>query len=171
MSALMDLVAGDAREILLAHRGRRLGRRSTIGRGSTPTSSLGGGLDPTWLDLFTEAVRTVTGGDEPDATSSMPGASSTGRASWPSGRSSGSIRPGSARSPGSRDHDVDAVAGPLDRPRRGGAGRPAARGEAVDPAAAGEIVRFARAADRSPRRPLRLVALRPRDAAEFARAQ
>src|SRR5512143_3176154 len=26
---------------------------------------LGGGLDPTWLDLFSEAVRSVTGGDGP----------------------------------------------------------------------------------------------------------
>ena len=27
--------------------------------------ALGGGLDPTWLDLFAEAARTVTGGDGP----------------------------------------------------------------------------------------------------------
>ena len=27
--------------------------------------ALGGGLDPTWLDLFSEAVRSVTGDDEP----------------------------------------------------------------------------------------------------------
>ena len=27
--------------------------------------ALGGGLDPTWLDLFSEAVRSVTGGEAP----------------------------------------------------------------------------------------------------------
>lgn len=27
--------------------------------------SLSGGMDPTWLDLFAEAIRTVTGGDTP----------------------------------------------------------------------------------------------------------
>jgi hypothetical protein len=60
MSALMDLVAGDAREILLAiaiddwaafdDRSRFAGHLA-----------LGGGLDPTWLDLFSEAVRSVVG--------------------------------------------------------------------------------------------------------------
>jgi len=64
MGALMDLVAGDAREILLA---------ITVDdwnglqdRERFPAHlSLGGGLDPTWLDLFSEAVRAVTGGDGP----------------------------------------------------------------------------------------------------------
>jgi len=39
---------------------------------------LGGGLDPTWLDLFSEAVRSVTGSDEPtdflDARAEIPDA-------------------------------------------------------------------------------------------------
>jgi hypothetical protein len=64
MAALMDLIAGDAREILLV---------LTVDdwpalrdRERFPAHlSLGGGLDPTWLDLFSEAVRTVTGGDAP----------------------------------------------------------------------------------------------------------
>ena len=64
MGARMDLIAGDAREILLV-----------IGLDDPeafddPTRfsahlSLGGGLDPTWLDLFAEATRTVTGSSEP----------------------------------------------------------------------------------------------------------
>jgi hypothetical protein len=61
---MMDLVAGDATEILRA-----------IGAGDLATLddrrrfaahvALGGGLDPTWLDLFAEAARGVVGGDGP----------------------------------------------------------------------------------------------------------
>jgi len=64
MGALMDLVAGDAREILLVvtvEDWAALADRSRF----DAHLSLGGGLDPTWLDLFSEAVRSVTGGDAP----------------------------------------------------------------------------------------------------------
>jgi hypothetical protein len=64
MGALMDLIAGDAREILLVltvDDWAALSDRSRV----DAHLSLGGGLDPTWLDLFSEAVRTVTGGDAP----------------------------------------------------------------------------------------------------------
>jgi hypothetical protein len=64
MGARMDLIAGNAREILIV-----------IGVDDLPAFddptrfdahlSLGGGLDPTWLDLFSEAARVVTGRDEP----------------------------------------------------------------------------------------------------------
>jgi len=64
MPHLMDLVAGDAGEILLA-----------IGAGDFAALddrrrfpahvALGGGLDPTWLDLFAEAARSVVGDDGP----------------------------------------------------------------------------------------------------------
>jgi hypothetical protein len=60
----MDLIAGDAREILLVltvDDWAALGDRSRF----AAHLSLGGGLDPTWLDLFSEAVRTVTGLDTP----------------------------------------------------------------------------------------------------------
>jgi hypothetical protein len=60
----MDLVAGDAPDILMA-----------IGLDDLPALddrrrfpahlALGSGLDPTWLDLFAEAARGVTGGDGP----------------------------------------------------------------------------------------------------------
>jgi hypothetical protein len=60
----MDLVAGDAPAILLAIGLDDLA--SLDDRARFPAHlSLGSGLDPTWLDLFAEAVRTVTGGDGP----------------------------------------------------------------------------------------------------------
>jgi hypothetical protein len=76
MSKLMDLVAGDAREILLVIGMDDLAALDDRGR-FTSHLALGGGLDPTWLDLFAEAVRTVTGNDEPadfiDARSELDG--------------------------------------------------------------------------------------------------
>jgi hypothetical protein len=60
----MDLVAGDAREILLA-----VGMEDWPGlrdRGRFPAYiSLGGGMDPGWLDLFAQAARETTGRDAP----------------------------------------------------------------------------------------------------------
>jgi len=64
MGTLMDLVAGDSREILLAI---TVDDFSAFGDRTRFDAhlALGGGLDPTWLDLFAEAVRGVTGADEP----------------------------------------------------------------------------------------------------------
>ncbi|HEX5825104.1 MAG TPA: hypothetical protein VFY18_11655 [Candidatus Limnocylindrales bacterium] len=64
MAALMDLVAGDARQILLAI---AVEDWAAFDDGSRFDAhlALGGGLDPTWLDLFSEAIRTVTGSDGP----------------------------------------------------------------------------------------------------------
>jgi hypothetical protein len=64
MGALMDLVAGDAREILLAITVEDWAGFDDRARFDAHLS-LGGGLDPTWLDLFSESVRTVTGSDGP----------------------------------------------------------------------------------------------------------
>jgi hypothetical protein len=64
MAALMDLIGGDEREILLAiavEDWAGLDDRSRF----DAHLSLGGGLDPTWLDLFAEAIRTVTGDEGP----------------------------------------------------------------------------------------------------------
>jgi hypothetical protein len=62
----MDLIAGDAREILLA-----VGMDDWTGlrdRGRFPAYiSLGGGMDPEWLDLFARAARESTGCDTPGA--------------------------------------------------------------------------------------------------------
>jgi hypothetical protein len=64
MTHLMELVAGRSREILLA-----LGMDDLDAlddRQRFPAHlALGGGLDPTWLDLFAEAIRGVTGGQDP----------------------------------------------------------------------------------------------------------
>lgn len=64
MGSLMDLVAGESREILLALAVDDLDGLADPDR-FVAHLSLGGGLDPTWLDLFSEAVRSVTGGDGP----------------------------------------------------------------------------------------------------------
>ena len=64
MGAQMDLVAGNSKEILLAI---TMGDWVGLGDRSRVDAhlSLGGGLDPTWLDLFSEAVRSVTGAARP----------------------------------------------------------------------------------------------------------
>ena len=64
MTALMDLVAGDAREILLAITVEDWAGFDDRSRFDAHLN-LGGGLDPTWLDLFSEAIRTVTNADGP----------------------------------------------------------------------------------------------------------
>jgi hypothetical protein len=81
VGTLMDLIAGDTREILLAvavddWEGLR-------DRARFPAHlALGGGLDPTWLDLFSEAIRAVTGGPGPsdflDARTELDGPADVG---------------------------------------------------------------------------------------------
>jgi hypothetical protein len=58
----MELVAGDASTILVAISTDDLAGLADRGRFAAHLS-LGAGLDPTWLDLFSEAVRAVTGDD------------------------------------------------------------------------------------------------------------
>jgi hypothetical protein len=64
MPALMELVAGTEREILRAIRADDRAGLDDPTR-FTAFLSLGGGLDPTWLDLFSEACRKVTGSEDP----------------------------------------------------------------------------------------------------------
>jgi hypothetical protein len=64
MASLMDLIAGDERSILLALTVEDWGGFDDPRRFDAHLS-LGGGLDPTWLDLFSEATRTITGSDNP----------------------------------------------------------------------------------------------------------
>jgi hypothetical protein len=77
MSSLMDLVAGDARDVVLALAIDDLAALDDTER-FVAHLPLGGGLDPTWLDLFSEAVRSATGLDDPadflDARSEIEGA-------------------------------------------------------------------------------------------------
>ena len=64
MGLVMDLVAGDSRDILMAVAVDDLA--SFGDRGRFPAHlALGGSVDPTWLDLFSQAVRMVTSGDDP----------------------------------------------------------------------------------------------------------
>jgi hypothetical protein len=76
MTHLMDLVAGNATEILLVIGLDDLAALDDRRRFPAHVA-LGGGLDPTWLDLFAEAVRGVTGDDDPsdflDARSELDG--------------------------------------------------------------------------------------------------
>jgi hypothetical protein len=64
MGALMDLVAGREKEILLAITVDDWAGFDDSARFDAHLS-LGGGLDPTWLDLFSESVRKITGRDGP----------------------------------------------------------------------------------------------------------
>jgi hypothetical protein len=64
MSSLMDLVAGEPREIILALSVDDLAAFDDPDRFEAHLP-LGGGLDPTWLDLFSEAVRSVTDSERP----------------------------------------------------------------------------------------------------------
>ncbi len=143
----MDLIAGDERSILLAISVDDWAGFDDPSRFDAHLA-LGGGLDPTWLDLFSEAVRSTTSGDGPsdflDARRELDGASDAGDRvlervdpAWV-----GTI----ARIP---DQDVDAVAGRWidlveeemgELPREE---KPWIRQLAAD------IVDFARAADRS----------------------
>ena len=64
MVARMELVAGDARDVLvIASTDERAAFEDPMR--FTAYLSLGGGMDPTWLDLFAEAIRTVTEADGP----------------------------------------------------------------------------------------------------------
>jgi hypothetical protein len=77
----MDLVAGDSQEILLA-----VAVDDLVGfedRRRFPAHlTLGGGIDPTWLDLFSQAARAVTSRDDPvdflEARSELEGPGSGG---------------------------------------------------------------------------------------------
>ena len=59
----MDLVAGDVRDIVLALSVDDVAAFDDPDR-FVAHLPLGGGLDPTWLDLFAEAVRGVAGLDD-----------------------------------------------------------------------------------------------------------
>lgn len=64
MAALMDLIAGSTREILLAISVDDWPGLQDRQRFEAYVS-LGGSMDPIWLDLFSQAARDVTGSSEP----------------------------------------------------------------------------------------------------------
>jgi hypothetical protein len=77
----MDLIAGETTEILLAVAVDDWEGLRDRGRFAAHLA-LGAGLDPTWLDLFSEAVRAVSGSSEPedflDACAELDGPSDIG---------------------------------------------------------------------------------------------
>jgi hypothetical protein len=148
MATLMDLVAGDSREILLAIAVEDWSGLADPERFGAHLS-LGGGLDPTWLDLFSEAVRGVTGGDDPadfiDARRELDGpGESTERTvervdpAW----ISAIARLG--------DHEIDAVAGRWITLVEEDLGELPREEKPWIRQLAGDLVEFARAADRAP---------------------
>jgi hypothetical protein len=64
MGFLMDLVAGKSREIVLAISVDDWAGLDDPERFDAHIA-LGGAMDPTWLDLFSQAIRDVTASDEP----------------------------------------------------------------------------------------------------------
>ena len=147
MGSLMDLVAGGEKEILLAISVEDWGSFDDPSRFDAHLS-LGGGLDPTWLDLFSEAVRTVTGKDGPadfiDARRELDGPGDTGE------RVIERVDPAwidaIARL---ADHDVDAIAGRwIDLVEEELGFLPREEKPWIRKLA-GDVVAFARAADRS----------------------
>jgi hypothetical protein len=64
MGLVMDLVAGDSREILLAVAVDDVAAFADRGRFRAHLT-FGGSIDPTWLDLFSQAVRAITNHDDP----------------------------------------------------------------------------------------------------------
>jgi len=105
----MDLVAGDSREILLAVAVDDLVAFEDSRRFPAHLS-FGGSIDPTWLDLFSQAIRAVTGRDEPvdflEARTELDGPGDAG------GRTVERIDPGWITAVAMLDdHQLDAVAG------------------------------------------------------------
>jgi len=147
MGSLMDLVAGSEREILLAISVEDWASFDDRTRFDAHLS-LGGGLDPTWLDLFSEAVRAVTGHDEPadfiDARRELDGPADAGD------RVIERVDPAwldaIARL---ADHDVDAVAGRWIDLIEEELGFLPREEKPWIRQLAGDVVAFARAADRS----------------------
>ena len=147
MGALMDLVAGDSREILLAIAVDDWPGFADRSRFDAHLS-LGGGLDPTWLDLFSEAVRRVTGRDEPqdflDARREVDGRGDLGE------RTVERVDPGWITAVAAiPDADLDAVAGRWIDLLTEELGELAPDEKPWIRAIAGDLVAFARAADMS----------------------
>jgi hypothetical protein len=148
MGALMDLIAGEERDILLAIAIDDWAGLQDPERFAAHLS-LGGGLDPTWLDLFSEAVRKVTGGDAPrdfiDARIELEG---------PTQLTERSVERVDAAWIAAvamiEDHDIDAVAGRWIDLIEEDLGELPREEKPWIRQLTGEIVRFARDADSAP---------------------
>jgi hypothetical protein len=144
----MDLVAGDSREILLVV---AMDDLASFGdRGRFPAHlSFGGAIEPTWLDLFSQAVRTVLNRDEPrdflDARAEMDGPGEAGD------RTVERIDPAWIGAIARLDdRDLDAITGRwIDLLEEDLGALPREEKPSIRKFA-GDIVEFARAADRAP---------------------
>jgi hypothetical protein len=148
MGLVMDLVAGDSREILLAVAVDDLAAFDDRTR-FVAHLGFGGAIDPTWLDLFSQAVRSAVGGDDPsdflDARIELDGPGDAGE------RTVERIDPAwigaIARL---TDHDLDAVAGRWIDLLEDELGELPREEKPTIRIFARQIVDFARAADRAP---------------------
>ncbi len=148
MAFVMDLVAGSSREILRAISLDDWAGFDEPGRFDAHVA-LGGAMDPNWLDLFSEAVRDVTGRDEPvnffDARQEIEGPGDVGERTveridpvWISGIAQVA------------DGDVDAIAGRWIELLEEELGPQPREEKPWVRQFAGELVTFARKAERSP---------------------
>jgi len=148
MGLVMDLVAGDSREILLAVAVDDLA--SFDDRTRFPAHlAFGGALEPTWLDLFSQAIRTVLGSDDPgdflDARTELEGPGSSGE------RTVERVDPGWITAVARiDDRDVDAIAGLWIDLLEADLGELAREEKPWIRKLASEIVDFARRADPAP---------------------
>ena len=144
----MDLIAGDSREILLAVAVDDLA--SFDDRDRFPAHlSFGGAIDPTWLDLFSQAIRAALGRDEPrdflDARAEMDGPGDAGE------RTVERIDPAWITAIARLDdRDIDAVTGRWIDLLEDEVGELPREEKPTIRVFAREIVEFARAADRAP---------------------
>jgi hypothetical protein len=145
---VMDLVAGDSREILLAVAVDDLVAFEDIRRFPAHLS-FGGSIDPTWLDLFSQAARAVTGRDDPvdflEARTELDGPGDAG------GRTVERIDPAWITAVARLDdREIDAIAGRWIDLLEDELGHLAREEKPSVRIFAGQIVDFARAADRAP---------------------
>jgi hypothetical protein len=148
MGLVMDLVAGDSRDILLAVAVDDLIAFEDARRFPAHLS-FGGSIDPTWLDLFSQAARAVTGRDEPvdflEARTELDGPDGDGT------RTVERIDPGWITAVARLDdHQLDAIAGRWIDLLEDELGELAREEKPSVRQFATQIVDFARRADRAP---------------------
>src|SRR5262245_1396129 len=148
MGLVMDLVAGDSREILLAVAVDDVAAFDDQARFRAHLT-FGGAIDPTWLDLFSQAARAVTNSDDPvdflEARTELDGPGDAGE------RTVERIDPGWITAVAMLDdRQLDAIAGPWIDLLEDELGEVAREEKPSIRKFATQIVDFARAADRAP---------------------
>ena len=147
MGLVMDLVAGRQKDILLCIATDDLAAFSDRRRFAA-NLTFGGMIDPTWLDMFSQAVRSVTSRDDPvdffEARSELEGPAD------PGGRTVEHVDPGWITAIAMLDdRDLDAVTGRWIDLLEEELGQLSAEEKPWIRLLASEVVAFCRAADRS----------------------